>query len=168
MIFIEWSDTDAYFNLAAEEYIFQQLDKDQDYALLWQNRNAVIVGKHQNTIEEVNQDFVEEHHIQVVRRQSGGGAVYHDLGNLNYTFIINTQNLTIRLQRTFFTYRSCPAASRRPGGIHRPQRSGVGREEDIRRCPNDQAGPLAASRHIAIPFQSGNAGKGVGGQTRQD
>ena len=91
MIYIEWPDTDAYFNLAAEEYIFQQLDKNQDYALLWQNRNAVIVGKHQNTIEEVNQDFVEEHQIQVVRRQSGGGAVYHDLGNLNYTFIINTQ-----------------------------------------------------------------------------
>jgi len=91
MIYIEWPDTDAHFNLAAEEYIFQQLDKNQDYALLWQNRNAVIVGKHQNTIEEVNQEFVEEHEIQVVRRQSGGGAVYHDLGNLNYTFIINTQ-----------------------------------------------------------------------------
>ena len=91
MIFIKWPDTDAYFNLAAEDYIFQQLNKEQDYALLWQNRNAVIVGKHQNTIEEVNRDFVQEHAIQVVRRQSGGGAVYHDLGNLNYTFIINTQ-----------------------------------------------------------------------------
>lgn len=91
MKLIQWNDTDAYFNLAAEEYIFQNMDKQQDYAMLWQNRNAVIIGKHQNTIEEVNQDFVLDNDIQVVRRQSGGGAVYHDLGNLNYSFVINTQ-----------------------------------------------------------------------------
>jgi lipoate-protein ligase A len=91
MKLIQWTDTDAYFNLAAEEYIFQNMDKQQDYAMLWQNRNAVIIGKHQNTIEEVNQDFVLDNDIQVVRRQSGGGAVYHDLGNLNYSFVINTQ-----------------------------------------------------------------------------
>jgi lipoate-protein ligase A len=55
--------------------------------MLWQNDNAIIIGKHQNTIEEINADFVKTNNISVVRRLSGGGAVYHDLGNLNFTFI---------------------------------------------------------------------------------
>jgi lipoate-protein ligase A len=86
---IRWSNLDAYYNLAAEEYIFTSLDRDQEYLLLWQNQNAVVVGKHQNTIEEINTAYVNEHGVQVVRRLSGGGAVYHDLGNLNYSFIVN-------------------------------------------------------------------------------
>jgi lipoate-protein ligase A len=86
---IRWSNLDAYYNLAAEEYIFTSLDRDQEYLLLWQNQNAVVVGKHQNTIEEINTAYVKEHGVQVVRRLSGGGAVYHDLGNLNYSFIVN-------------------------------------------------------------------------------
>lgn len=60
----------------------------KDYFLLWQNDKAVIVGKYQNTLEEVDQTFVDERGIRVARRLSGGGAVYHDLGNLNYTFIV--------------------------------------------------------------------------------
>lgn len=56
--------------------------------MLWQNDKAVIVGKYQNTLEEVDQTFVDERGIRVARRLSGGGAVYHDLGNLNYTFIV--------------------------------------------------------------------------------
>ncbi len=91
MILIQWPETDATFNLAAEEYIFNNLDKNQDYLLLWQNCNAVIIGRHQTTIEEINREYVQAHDVQVVRRLSGGGAVYHDLGNLNYTLIINTQ-----------------------------------------------------------------------------
>ena len=89
MKLIRWYNPDAYYNLAAEEYIFTSLDKEQEYLLLWQNQNAVVVGKHQNTIEEINTAYVKEHGVQVVRRLSGGGAVYHDLGNLNYTFIVN-------------------------------------------------------------------------------
>ena len=54
--------------------------------MLWQNDNAIIVGKHQNTLSEINIDYVKEHNIKVVRRLSGGGAVYHDLGNLNFSF----------------------------------------------------------------------------------
>ena len=54
--------------------------------MLWQNDNAIIVGKHQNTLAEINLDYVKEHDIKVVRRLSGGGAVYHDMGNLNFTF----------------------------------------------------------------------------------
>lgn len=54
--------------------------------MLWQNDNAIIVGKHQNTLSEINIDYVKEKNIKVVRRLSGGGAVYHDLGNLNFSF----------------------------------------------------------------------------------
>ena len=53
MKLIQWSDTDAYFNLAAEEFIFEHLDRGEEYLLLWQNRNAIVVGVHQNTCEEI-------------------------------------------------------------------------------------------------------------------
>lgn len=80
---------DPYFNLALEEYVLFNMPGDQNYFILWQNKNAVIVGRNQNTYEEINQDFVKERNISVVRRLSGGGAVYHDLGNINFTFIVN-------------------------------------------------------------------------------
>ncbi|KNZ42699.1 lipoate--protein ligase [Acetobacterium bakii] len=89
MKYIDQKETDPRINLAFEEYVFNQMDKNESYFLLWQNDNAVIVGKHQNTIEEVNQEYVKTNDIKVVRRLSGGGAVYHDLGNLNFTFIVN-------------------------------------------------------------------------------
>lgn len=79
--------TDPTWNLAAEQYVFEQLPKDRTYFMLWQNDNAIIIGKHQNTLAEINESYVNEHDIKVVRRLSGGGAVYHDLGNLNFTFI---------------------------------------------------------------------------------
>jgi lipoate-protein ligase A len=98
MKFIIYPETDAYFNLAAEEYVFSTLDKEQEYIMLWQNANAVVIGKHQNTLEEISLPYVEEHNIQVVRRLTGGGAVYHDLGNLNYTFILNVQQSEINFR----------------------------------------------------------------------
>ena len=80
---------DTAFNIALEEYAFKHLlDEDQIF-LLWINKPSIIVGRHQNTIEEINRDYVREHGIEVVRRISGGGAVYHDLNNLNYTIISN-------------------------------------------------------------------------------
>ena len=79
--------TDASFNLAAEQYVFDALPRDRAYFMLWQNKNAVIVGKYQNTQAEINAAYLRENDVQVVRRLSGGGAVYHDLGNLNFTFI---------------------------------------------------------------------------------
>lgn len=76
-----------YYNIALEEYCLMNIDVGEDYFILWQNEPAIIVGKNQNTLEEINTKFVEENDVKVVRRISGGGAVYHDLGNLNYTFI---------------------------------------------------------------------------------
>lgn len=91
MIYIKNESNNPYFNLAFEEYVFNSLDVDEEYLLLWQNEPTIVVGKHQNTIEEINMDFIKENHINVVRRLSGGGAVYHDLGNLNFTFIVKNK-----------------------------------------------------------------------------
>ena len=79
----------AYYNLAAEEYLLTQTE--DDVFMLWQNADAVIVGRHQNTLGEINREFVEQNGIIVARRLTGGGAVFHDLGNLNFTFIQNIQ-----------------------------------------------------------------------------
>lgn len=87
MRYIISENTDAYFNLASEEYLLKHTDEEIFY--LWRNDNAIIVGKNQNTLSEINVDYVKEKNIKVVRRLTGGGAVYHDLGNLNYTFIEN-------------------------------------------------------------------------------
>ena len=86
MLYIRNDCTDPYFNLALEEYLFS-LDDETSYMLLWQNEPTIVIGKYQNTAEEVNSEYVKEKDIHVVRRITGGGAVYHDLGNLNYTFI---------------------------------------------------------------------------------
>ena len=95
MRYIESSSTDPAWNLALEEYVFECMDKRQSYVMLWQNANSVIIGKNQNTAQEINADYVRSHHVKVVRRLSGGGAVYHDLGNLNYTFITDAENMKI-------------------------------------------------------------------------
>ena len=83
-----WLPTQSpYFNLATEEYLLTQTQ--EEVFMLWQNANAIIIGRHQNTLAEINQPFVEENKIVVARRLTGGGAVFHDLGNLNFSFIRN-------------------------------------------------------------------------------
>lgn len=85
MIFLVNRSLDTYFNMAAEEYFLDHAQ--EDVFLFWQNRNTIVVGKNQNTLSEIDADYVEAHGIQVVRRLTGGGAMYQDLGNLNFTYI---------------------------------------------------------------------------------
>lgn len=88
MIFVDNKGiNDPQMNLAIEEYILKNLDIDETYLLFYINGPSIIIGKNQNTIEEINTEYVENKGIKVVRRLSGGGAVYHDLGNLNFSFI---------------------------------------------------------------------------------
>jgi len=89
MLYIRNDSNDPYFNMAVEEYVIKNMDPSEEYFFLWQNSPVVVVGKNQNTIEEVNMDFVKENNIAVVRRLSGGGAVYHDLGNVNFTYVVD-------------------------------------------------------------------------------
>lgn len=89
MRYLESPSTDPAFNLALEQVVFDRLPRSEEYFMLWQNDNAIIVGRHQNTHQEIDAAFVQAHGIQVVRRLSGGGAVYHDLGNLNFTFVVD-------------------------------------------------------------------------------
>ncbi|MFC7784815.1 lipoate--protein ligase [Rossellomorea sp. GCM10028870] len=88
MLFIDNKGiTDPRINLAIEEYALKNLDINESYLLFYINEPSIIIGKNQNTIEEINTDYVEKQGLHVVRRLSGGGAVYHDLGNLNFSFI---------------------------------------------------------------------------------
>ncbi|GBC61586.1 lipoate--protein ligase [Desulfonema ishimotonii] len=89
MFFIQGNSdiTDPHINLALEEYCLRHLDMGHPYLLFYINAPSVIIGRNQNTVEEINADYVREKGIRVVRRVSGGGAVYHDSGNLNFSFI---------------------------------------------------------------------------------
>ncbi len=87
MLSILSESRDIYFNLALEEYLLRQ--KSVDIFMLWQSDPSVVVGKHQNTFAEINHTYIRKHNIPVARRLSGGGTVYHDRGNLNFTFIHN-------------------------------------------------------------------------------
>jgi lipoate-protein ligase A len=85
MIFIDRPETNPHFNIAAEEYILRNFE--EDVVMLWQCDLSVIVGKHQNAYAEVNLPFADQEKIPVIRRISGGGTVFHDPGNINYTVI---------------------------------------------------------------------------------
>ena len=88
MKYIVNNSIDPWFNLALEEYFLRKQTED-DIVCLWQNDNSVIIGRHQNTVNEINLEIADRENIKIARRTTGGGAVYHDLGNLNYTFITN-------------------------------------------------------------------------------
>ncbi len=88
MIFIENEGiTDPQINLALEEYALRNFGEHEDYLLFYINAPSIIIGRNQNTLEEINDEYVRKNGITIVRRMSGGGAVYHDLGNLNFSFI---------------------------------------------------------------------------------
>lgn len=86
MYYLETGSVNPFYNLAFEEYVLYNC-LEGDWLILWQNDNTIVIGQNQNTEAEINRAFVEANGIHVVRRATGGGAVYHDLGNLNYSFI---------------------------------------------------------------------------------
>ncbi|HGI4450352.1 TPA: lipoate--protein ligase [Streptococcus agalactiae] len=89
MKYIVNTSNDPAYNVALEAYAFQKLTDIDEIFILWINEPVIIIGRHQNTIQEINKEFIDKNGIHVVRRLSGGGAVYHDLNNLNYTIISN-------------------------------------------------------------------------------
>jgi lipoate---protein ligase len=89
---INQPNSDPYFNLAAEEYFLKNFQ--EDFFMLWRSHPSVVVGKHQNALAEINHEFVRSREITVARRLSGGGTVFHDPGNVNFTFIRNVANIS--------------------------------------------------------------------------
>lgn len=88
MRYINYLGQDAYDNIAMDSWLLDNLKPTEPVFALWQNKRAVIVGQNQNTFGEINQDYIDKNNVQVVRRVSGGGAVYHDLGNICFTFFV--------------------------------------------------------------------------------
>ena len=96
MIFVPNEITDPRINLAIETFLLQEMQVDEPILLFYINEPSIIIGRNQNTIEEINKEYVDEHGIHVVRRFSGGGAVYHDFGNLNFSFIMKDDGESFR------------------------------------------------------------------------
>ena len=102
MLFVDnQNEHDPALNLALEEFVLRNAKTEEDLFLFYINAPSIIIGRHQNTLEEINRDYVEQHGIHVVRRLSGGGAVYHDLGNLNFSFITGSQPENFRNFKKF-------------------------------------------------------------------
>jgi len=100
MILYFTGSRDPYYNLACEEYLLRY--RDDDIFMLWQNDPTVVIGKNQNIYAEVALEYADVHHIRVARRITGGGAVYHDGGNVNYSFITSRDNAQV-LDFAYFT-----------------------------------------------------------------
>lgn len=87
--YFETKSTNPFYNLAFEEFFFDKKKDGETYVMLWQNDNTVVIGKHQNIYEEIDFDYAQSNNINIVRRNSGGGSVYHDLGNYNYSLMFD-------------------------------------------------------------------------------
>lgn len=96
VLFVQNEENDPRINLAIETYLMKELPVSEPILLFYINEPSIIIGRNQNTIEEINKEYVEEKGIHVVRRLSGGGAVYHDFGNLNFSFIMPDDGASFR------------------------------------------------------------------------
>ena len=97
MFILTLDSNDPFFNLSAEEYLLRE--KSEDFFLIWKNKPCIVIGRNQNAADEINGDYVRTRSLPVVRRMTGGGAVYHDAGNLNFSFIQNGEPNRAKLCR---------------------------------------------------------------------
>jgi lipoate-protein ligase A len=97
MLIISNQNINTAFNLAAEEYMLKNFK--EEIFMLWQGKSSILIGKNQNSLAEVNIDYVNKHNIPVVRRITGGGTVFCDLGNINFTFITNDDKSFVDFRR---------------------------------------------------------------------
>lgn len=101
MLYVKNDCLNPWYNLALEEYLLRRKDIDEDILCLWQNANSIIIGRHQNVVAQINMKAVDKYQTKIARRMTGGGAVYHDLGNLNYTYITSYKDGSVVNFKTF-------------------------------------------------------------------
>ena len=98
LTYIESTGVNPYKNLAMEEYLFSYCGEDEAILYLWQNQHTIVIGRNQNAWKECQISRIEEDGAVIARRLSGGGAVFHDLGNLNFTFLVSKENYDLKKQ----------------------------------------------------------------------